>query len=121
MKEYEKIVAMIKPKEVGVANFGLVKPGRVVSEVAKALGKSFKMHHHIIAYRHFNIRPPKGAPDPKACDVRYCVYDAAHGDYLYTQDWVKKLIAELSSPATYDLLLSKKPAPTPLIQGTTAA
>lgn len=122
MKEYEKVVAMIKPKEVRVANLGLIKPGKVVSDVAKAIGKPFKMHHHILCYRHFNVRPVKGAADPKACDVRYCVYDAAHGDYLYTEDWVKRLIEELSQPATYEFLLSKKPASAPTaVQGATAA
>lgn len=108
MKEYEKIVALIKPKEVHVANLGLIKPGKVVSDVAKAIGKPFKMHHHILCYRHFNVRPAKGAADPKACDTRFCIYDTAHGDYLYTEDWVKHLISSLSDPATYDFLLTKK-------------
>jgi hypothetical protein len=33
MKDYEKVVAMIKPKEVRVANLDLIKPGKVVSDV----------------------------------------------------------------------------------------
>jgi hypothetical protein len=108
MKEYEKVVAMIKPKEVQVLNLGFIKPGKVVSDVADAIGKPFKMHHHVLCYRHFNVRPPKGAADPKACDTRFCVYDAAHGDYLYTDEWVKHLVSSLSDPATYDFLLTKK-------------
>jgi len=108
MKEYEKVVAMIKPKEVQVANLDLIKPGKVVSDVAKAIGKPFKMHHHILCYRHFNVRPPKGSADPKACDTRFCIYDAAHGDYLYTEEWVKHLVKSLSDQATYDFLLTKK-------------
>lgn len=122
MKEYEKVVAMIKPNEVRVANLDLLKPGKVVADVARTIGKPFKMHHHVLCYRHFKVRPDKGASDPKACDVRYCVYDAAHGDYLYTQDWVKRLKEELSNEATYDFLLSKKPADTPaVLQGATTA
>ena len=108
MKEYERLVALIKPKEVRVANVGLLKPGEVVAKVAKAIGKAFKMHHHITCYRHFNARPPKGAVDPKACDTRYCVYDAAHRDYLYTDAWIEHLVKSLSDAPTYEFLFAKK-------------
>lgn len=109
MKEYERIVALIKPKEVPVANLGLLKPTEVAKRVAEALGKPFNAsHHHVACYRHFNVRPGKGAPDPKACDTRYCVYDAAHRDYLYTQGWVDHLVKSLSDSATYDFLFAKK-------------
>lgn len=108
MKQYEKIVAMIKPKEIRVANLDLLKPKQVVSKVQAALGKPFNMSRHIICYRHFNARPPKRASDPKACDTRYCIYDAAHQDYLYTQEWVDHLVKSLSDQATYDFLFTRK-------------
>jgi len=108
MKEYERIVALIKPKEVKVANLGLLKPSDVVTKVAKAIGKTFNMHQHVICYRHFNARPAKRAPNPKACDTRYCIYDAAHRDYLYTQEWVEHLSKSLADPPTYDFLFTKK-------------
>lgn len=109
MKEYEKIVALIKPKEVRVANLDLLKPGEVAKKVATAIRKPFNVgHHHVACYRHFNARPTKGAPDPKACDTRYCIYDAAHRDYLYTQEWVDHLVKSLSDSATYDFLFPKK-------------
>ncbi len=107
MREYEKIVALIKPKEVRVVNLDLMKPGQVVAKVAAQLGKTFKMHHHTLCYKHFNARPPKGADDPKACDTRYCIYDAAHKDYLYTQEWGTHLVKGLSDPATYEFLIEK--------------
>lgn len=109
MKEYERIVALIKPKEVRVANLDLLKPGEVAKKVAAAIRKPFNVgHHHVTCYRHFNARPAKGASDPKACDTRYCVYDAAHRDYLYTQEWVDHLVKSLSDNATYDFLFPKK-------------
>lgn len=108
MKQYERVVALIKPKEVRVTNAGLLKPGEVVGKVSGAIGKTFKQHHHVLCYRHFNARPPKGAPDPAACDTRYCVYDAAHHDYLYTQEWVNHLVKSLADAVTYEFLFSKK-------------
>lgn len=61
MKQYEKVVAMIKPKEVRVANLNLLNPSQVASEVAKKLGRRFTTYDHQLCYRHFNARPSKGA------------------------------------------------------------
>ncbi|MEW6354232.1 MAG: DUF3644 domain-containing protein [Pseudomonadota bacterium] len=109
MKQYERVVALIKPKEVRVANLDLLKPSEVAKKVAVKIGKPFNVgHHHVICYRHFNARPMNGAPDPKACDTRYCVYDTAHRDYLYTQEWVDHLVRSLADKATYDFLFTKK-------------
>lgn len=106
MKEYEKIVALIKPKEVLVINKGFLKPGQVAKKVAAALGKPFSTNLHASCWRHFNVRPPKGSSDPKACDTRFCVYDEVHRDYLYTDEWVKHLVNALSGQVTYDFLLN---------------
>lgn len=112
MKQYERIVALIKPKEVRVANLGLFKPGEVAARVRKALEKPFSAsHHHVLCYRHFNARPSRVAADPKACDTRYCVYDAAHRDYLYTEDWIAHLVKALSDDAVYEALFAKKVGP----------
>lgn len=109
MKQYERIVALIKPKEVRVANLDLLKPGEVAKKVAVAIGKPFNEgHHHVVCYRHFNARPMRGAPDPKACDTQYCVYDAAHRDYLYTQEWVDHLVKSLADKSIYDFLFARK-------------
>lgn len=108
MKQYEKVVAFIKPKEVRIANQGLLKPGEVVKKVAAAIGRPFKMHQHVKCHQHFNVRPSRNAKDPAACDTRYCFYDSAHRDYLYTPEWVNHLVKTLSDPATYDFLLGKR-------------
>ena len=105
MEKYERVVALIKPRGIPVSNLGLMKPGEVVKQVAKGLNKSFNMFHHVLCYRHFNVRPRKGSSEPSGCDTRYCVYDAAHGDYLYRPEWVKYLLSGLSNPATYDSIL----------------
>lgn len=108
MKQYEKVVSLIKPKEVRVANLGLLRPGQVVAQVRSAIGKPFNMHHHMLCYRHFNARPPKKSSDPTACETRYCVYDSAHSDYVYTPEWVQHLSRSLSDSAVYDALFIKK-------------
>jgi hypothetical protein len=34
-------------------------------------------------------------------DARYCVYDAAHGDYVYTDAWIEKLTGDLADPIRF--------------------
>ena len=50
----------------------------------------------------------KGAPDPTVCDAGYCIYDSAHGDYVYTAEWAQHLTEALVDPAIYDALFAKK-------------
>ena len=107
MKEYEKVVAMIKPKEVRVANLGLLKAGQVTAQISGKLGKKFSTYDNQLCYQHFNARPKKGAPDPSSCDVRYCQYDDLHKDYGYSPAWVDFLAEKLSNPATYALIILK--------------
>jgi hypothetical protein len=63
MKQYERVVALIKPKHIQVANLGLLKASEVAKKVASTIGRPFNLHHHLICYRHFNVRPPTNAPD----------------------------------------------------------
>jgi len=107
MKQYERVVAMIKPKEVRVANLGFLKAGQVAAQVSKKLGRKFSTYDNQLCYRHFNARPKKGAPDPSSCDMRYCQYDDLHKDYGYDPAWVDFLSEKLSDSATYELIILK--------------
>jgi hypothetical protein len=108
MKQYEKVVAMIKPKEIQVANLGLIKASAVVAQLSKRLGKKFTMYDHKSCYEHFNARPVRGKGDPAACDTRHCVYDDVHKDYCYKPEWVEFLATKLSDEATYAMIIQKK-------------
>ena len=107
MRHYEKVVAMIKPKEVHVANLGLLKPTQVVNQVAAKLGKRFTIYDHKLCYEHFKIRPPGGAPDPSACNPQFCVYDDLHKDYCYTPQWVDFLGERLADLALYANIITR--------------
>jgi len=107
MRHYEKVVAMIKPKEVQVANLGLLKPTQVANRVATKLGKRFTTYDHKLCYEHFKIRPPGGAPDPSACNPQFCVYDDLHKDYCYTPHWVDFLAERLADFALYANIITR--------------
>lgn len=108
MKQYERVVAMIKPKDVRVANLGLLKPTHVITAVKARLGKPFSLWDHKAAYEYFNARPPKGAADPAACDTRYCQYDDVHKDYCYHPEWVELLATRLKDDETYKAVMRHK-------------
>ncbi len=108
MKQYEQLVAMIKPKEVHIANLGLLKASEVTSQVAKKLRKKFTIHTHTLCYKHFNIRPAGNANDPQTCDTRYCCYDALHKDYCYKPEWVDFLVSKLADDAVYQMIVQKR-------------
>jgi len=110
MRHYEKIVAMIKPKEVQIANRGLLKPTHVAQQVAAKVDKRFTTYDHKLCYEHFKIRPPGGAPDPSACNPQFCVYDDLHKDYCYKPEWVGFLAQKLGEPALYENIIGKRKA-----------
>jgi hypothetical protein len=106
MQQYERLVALIKPKQISVANLNGLRAGRVVEEVAGRLGRRFTHHSHMRCWKHYNTRPSRNSPNPEVCDNRYCYYDAVHEDYIYTPAWVDFLAETLADNATYDLVLN---------------
>ena len=117
-----KVVAMVKQKqtEIPVVNAGYLKPGEVVSEVQKGLGDRkvknngkvvdyFNMTTHTRAWRKYGVRPISKSNNPSRTKKQYCIYDRAHKDYLYREEWVKLLVEELSNEEMYKSLWMKKP------------
>jgi hypothetical protein len=107
------LVAMVKFKEVPVANPDLMKAGEVVVKVQAGLGNQkiqrgkkqidrFNLTIHASCWRRYKVRPNGGDPNPQQTDSRYCVYDKLHSDYGYTQAWVDFLIEKLSDSKEFD-------------------
>jgi hypothetical protein len=112
MAAYERLVTMIRPNAVQVANLAHLRPAdvcRAVEPVVKQVcgdkAKFVPSYHHAKACSFYGIRPPSGDPDPRKTDVRYCHYDVAHKDYVYTELWKKFLIAEMKRPGQYERVL----------------
>ena len=108
MEKYERVIAMIRPKEVGVANLGLLKPSQVVTEVKAKLDQTFLSVRPQILLRTLRCSSTEGAADPTACGVRYCQYDAVHKDYCFRQEWVDFLVGKLQNPGTYSDVISRR-------------
>lgn len=108
MSRYDRVVALIKPRQVNIVNANGLKPSTVVQRVAAQLaGKKFNSHSHVQCWQHFKARPSGGSPDPGLCNPQFCSYDVLHKDYIYTQAWVDFLVAKLNDPATYQVVLGE--------------
>jgi hypothetical protein len=105
MKQYERIVALIKPKQVSVANLGGLKASQVVQQVATRMERKFTLNSHARCWRHFNTRPTRTSANPEQCDNRYCYYDAVHKDYVYTPAWVDFLVEKLNDASAYAVIV----------------
>lgn len=93
----EKLNVLIKEKHIPISNLNLYKPNDVVAQVNKASKNKLTTNKHAAAWKHFKVRPKSGATKPEITDSKYCVYDAVHRDYVYTQAWIDKLIREFDS------------------------
>jgi len=50
-------------------------------------------------WRKYKVRPSKNDGDKTKCNNKFCIYDNAHDDYLYTLDWINFLtVKELNTP-----------------------
>jgi Protein of unknown function (DUF3644) len=104
------VQTIVRTKQVPVANKGRLKPTGVADRVQAELGVRFSVYGaHTRCWRHFQVRPLRGASRPEMTDERYCVYDEPHTDYLYTEAWVNKLVSELADPASYERIVGSKP------------
>jgi hypothetical protein len=97
-------------KHEPVQNLGRYKPHAVVERVAAEVG-SFNMADHTAAWKRHGVRPSRGASDPAATDARYAVWDEPHGDYLYTQAWVAKLIKEVRASSSSERATTSRAEP----------
>lgn len=109
MENLEKIVALIKERQVPVANLNLLRPKQVVEEIKKLIPFLFSVTDHTRAWQFFRVRPRRGEGRPEQTQSKYCVYDSAHNDYLYTRQWVEFLATELADPQRYREILRKDP------------
>ena len=110
-EDYEKIkndITLIKNKNIPVSNYDKLKAGEVVEKIKESLDIEFSLYKHTLCWKYYNVRPSKDNKNPEITDTRYCVYDNAHKDYLYTKAWIEKLRVELSKEEVRDIVFKRK-------------
>ena len=107
-KKLKKDITLIKNKRIPVSNDDKMRAGIVVRQVNENVDFKFTQYHHTCCWKYYNVRPKKGEKNPEDTDIRYCNYDTVHEDYVYTKDWVKKLIKELSNEEVRNKIIKIK-------------
>lgn len=109
LKRLERLNVLIKEKRIPIANLDLFKPSVVVQKINELCQHVVSQNAHSDAWRHFNVRPGSLADRPHECRTEYCVYDEAHGDYLYTQAWINKCTQAFSNVDSYREITGRTP------------
>jgi hypothetical protein len=105
----EKLNVLIKEKHIPIANLDLYKPTQAVARVQAKLPHKFNVTSHTAAWHHFKVRPDSGSGKPEITDSKYCIYDIAHKDYLYTDAWIEKLAKELLDADVFQTITGAPP------------
>lgn len=96
-----------------VSNLGMLKPSQVAKKVEEVIPFRFQTNNVTEAWKKLRVRPPTGDPHPERTIDKYCCYDEPHGDYIYTDAFVKKLIRESRTAERYAAFFGREPKPKP--------
>jgi hypothetical protein len=100
--ELQKHIVAVKTQIREAQDAEHLLPSQVCERVAEAIGRKFTpTPHHERAWKKHKVRPPSKAEDKAKTDPKYCVWNAAFKQYVYTPAWVKFLIGEYSDQAAY--------------------
>lgn len=108
-ESYQKVVALIKEKQVSVVGAGLMRPSDVVKRVKNRVPFEFNMSTHTAAWKHFEVRPPGNSANPERTKSNLCVYDVLSKTYGYTEEWAEFLCEELTEREAWVRILGREP------------
>jgi hypothetical protein len=93
-ENFEKIQALIKEKQVPVANQGKYKPKDVLKTIKERTGISKSQNWHATMWRKHGVRPSTNDQNKTKTKTKFCQYDIVHNDYIYTEDWINMLVKD---------------------------
>lgn len=94
-----------------VSNHGMLKPSQVAKKVETEIPFRFGTNNVTDAWKKLRVRPPSGDPHPERTVDKYCYYDEPHGDYVYTDAFVRKLVRESKTAERYKAFFGRDPRP----------
>jgi hypothetical protein len=107
---FAEALVIVRDRLVPVANADVYRPLAVVEQVSKEI-PWFDVTRHTDAWHFFEVRPRPGSANPEKTDQKYCLWDEAHRDYVYTNAWVRKLVREFKGGASRYVEICGRPAP----------
>lgn len=103
---------IVRERERLIINSNLMRPNEVARRVNAEIPFKFGLYSSFPRmWKHLDVRPIAGSTNPERTNERYCIYDRAHGDYLYTEAYVKKLVSILRDADAWRTIFGKDPDP----------
>lgn len=103
---------IIREKQRPVANLQNLKPKQACEAVEERIPYRFRIHPEFFrAWKQLQVRPAGSASGNARAktDERYCVYDKAHDDYVYTPAYVDLLVARCGTAEGFEELMGRSP------------
>ena len=105
-------MVIVRERHRPVSNVDKMKPGEAARRIEQAIPFRFSLYYHfILAWKRLGVRPDGGAKFPERTDERYCVYDAAHHDYLYTDAFVDLVLERIATTEGFEEFFGFPPQP----------
>lgn len=92
-----------------VSGAGLMRPRFAAQKVQERITFKFHVGHFVRAWKKLGCRPLNGDAQPERTIERYCVYDEPHGDYLYTEAMIEKIVRETTTRSKFRAFLELEP------------
>lgn len=121
-KNVERIAALVKTKleKIPVRNNTYMLPKEVISQVQSKLGDPkinsggreinlFNSTTHTRCWKKYKVRPLKKSDNHLKTKVKYCVYDSAFDQYMYTPEWVNFLVNKMKDENEFNSLYKNPP------------
>lgn len=103
---------IVRERHRPVSNVDKMKPGDAARRIDHSIPFRFSLYYHfILAWKRLGVRPDGGAKFPERTDERYCVYDAAHHDYLYTDAFVDLVVSQIGTKEGFEEFFGFPPGP----------
>jgi hypothetical protein len=85
-----------------VAHLGWMRPKAAAAAIEAKIPFYFSVQGEFVpSWKKLKVRPPWGDAHPTRTDERYCIYDDAYGDYLYSPAYVDKVAREVVTEAKF--------------------
>ncbi|MFF8277808.1 DUF3644 domain-containing protein [Streptomyces lateritius] len=114
-----KGAVITRDRHVEVADLNRMRPTQVAARVEEQLPFRFSAsREHVEMWKRLGIRPVKGSDNPYDTVARYCSYNEAFDQYVYTQAWIRKILKEIGTVEKYRAFFGREPR---MKTGTTAS
>ncbi|MEE1941962.1 DUF3644 domain-containing protein [Streptomyces sp. TRM 70361] len=105
-----KGTVITRDRHVEVADLNRMRPAQVAARVEEQLPFRFSASgEHVEMWKRLKVRPVKGSGDPYATVAKYCSYNEAFDQYVYTQAWIRRILREIGTVEKYRVFFGREP------------